>query len=500
MIEFLKFSTEEEFRQKRNTLDDLWVAYVSETKKAYYSYDYQPFCLTALNDNVTIIIRRGTFVAASQVFKQLYYRINDGSIKRFDVQITLQKDDKCYIFGDNDGFTGIVNDEGELQTYLTFSITGEVKASGNIFSVNDYDRNITPYAFYKLFNNCTSLVDAEELDINVTEAKPHCFSNMFYGCNSLKTCPQLPATKLGEHCYESMFSNCEKLIYPPKILPAKIIPESAYSHMFNYCSKLLETPKINAYNVYTEGCTFMFYACFSLIKVSDLNLNNLYDKACYYMFSNCQSMPNGPKLGNFKLLGTACMQNMFHGCYALTDYKPFLPPTYVPTDSYRYMFASCTHLNETTELGHIKKLETTSLTGMYQYSGITKVNSLPKDVNLSQPMTAFLRSLSGKLEELYVPFEGNVGSYALANFVLYAKNLKYIHTVFTTITGGALNNWVDGVAQEGIFVMNIEATWWANGAIGIPDNWKIIYIDTNENKYYTTVDKRQECDSHGNLI
>jgi hypothetical protein len=34
---------------------------------------------------------------------------------------------------------------------------------------------------------------------------------MFYGCTSLTTAPQLPATTLVQSCYQNMFSNCTSL-------------------------------------------------------------------------------------------------------------------------------------------------------------------------------------------------------------------------------------------------------------------------------------------------
>lgn len=38
-----------------------------------------------------------------------------------------------------------------------------------------------------------------------------CYDNMFYGCTSLVTAPELPATTLADYCYSGMFCNCTSL-------------------------------------------------------------------------------------------------------------------------------------------------------------------------------------------------------------------------------------------------------------------------------------------------
>ena len=51
-----------------------------------------------------------------------------------------------------------------------------------------------------------------------------------------------------------------------------------------------------------------------------------------------------------------------------------------------------------------------------------------------------------------------------------------------------------------VFVKHINATWTDTGSNGVPSKWKIIYYDPEEDKYYTSQDKSQECDDHGNPL
>ena len=69
--------------------------------------------------------------------------------------------------------------------YKKFVMTGSIAATGNIMS---------------LLNFSTTLQD-------------FVFKSLFYGCTSLTTAPELPATTLAPSCYTSMFQNCTNLNY-----------------------------------------------------------------------------------------------------------------------------------------------------------------------------------------------------------------------------------------------------------------------------------------------
>jgi len=58
---------------------------------------------------------------------------------------------------------------------------------------------------------CTSLSTAPELP--ATTLAPSCYDYMFEGCTSLTVAPELPATSLALLCYDGMFSGCTKLNY-----------------------------------------------------------------------------------------------------------------------------------------------------------------------------------------------------------------------------------------------------------------------------------------------
>ena len=94
-------------------------------------------------------------------------------------------------------------------------------------------------------------------DINVLTIGDYCYSSMFYGCTSLITAPELPATTLAASCYQAMFYNCTSLTTAPA-LPAMTLAHYCYQAMFLMCSSLkLSTTMTGiydtAYRIPTSG-------------------------------------------------------------------------------------------------------------------------------------------------------------------------------------------------------------------------------------------------------
>ena len=92
--------------------------------------------------------------------------------------------------------------------------------------------------------------DGSRLDIS---GKNQCYASMFYGCSSLTTAPELPATTLANYCYSSMFYYCSSLTTAPK-LPAITLAEGCYSSMFYDCAKL-SSVNVNFSNWSPSGAT-----------------------------------------------------------------------------------------------------------------------------------------------------------------------------------------------------------------------------------------------------
>ena len=126
--------------------------------------------------------------------------------------------------------------------YFYFRMTGKIEAWHNVMSLyrtNDFStyKSVVKYAFYRLFNACTSLTKAPAFP--ATTLADGCYSHMFYDCTSLTEAPVLPATELPMLCYEGMFYGCTSLTKSP-VLTATTLDNSCYRYMFDGCSSLNE--------------------------------------------------------------------------------------------------------------------------------------------------------------------------------------------------------------------------------------------------------------------
>ena len=132
--------------------------------------------------------------------------------------------DKVYVRATSAGNTGF---SGGWMGWNHFVMTGKIAASGNVDTLLDQNGNATlaSYCYNNIFNGCTSLTTAPELP--ATTLADGCYANMFQGCSSLTTAPALPATTLAESCYSNMFRGCSSLTTAPA-LPATTLANNCY--------------------------------------------------------------------------------------------------------------------------------------------------------------------------------------------------------------------------------------------------------------------------------
>ena len=115
-----------------------------------------------------------------------------------------------------------------------------------------------------------NLVDASALRLpTITLYTEGCYYAMFFGCSSLTTAPELPATTLSEGCYHMMFALCSSLTTAPE-LPATTLAYACYYQTFFGCSSLTTAPELPATTL-SEGCYVqMFAECINLSSVKCL--------------------------------------------------------------------------------------------------------------------------------------------------------------------------------------------------------------------------------------
>ena len=204
--------------------------------------------------------------------------------------------------------------------YSHFNIAGNVSISGNVMALLDKGTGAlssipNDYCFNALFHHTTGITSVSEDFLPATGLTKDCYVNMFLGCSSLTTAPDLPATTLAEACYSGMFNDCTSLTTAPA-LPATTLATKCYASMFGGCTSLITAPSLPA--------------------------TTLAD-ACYVnMFSHCESLTTAPALPATTLAAN-CYSGMFFTCSSLVT-APDLPAKDLLDSCYKYIFAGCVNL------------------------------------------------------------------------------------------------------------------------------------------------------------
>lgn len=224
-----------------------------------------------------------------------------------------------------------------------------------------------------------------------------------------------------EYCFFCLFSTCYSLETAPE-LPATALTRGCYASMFFYCPNLTTVPVLPATTLEDWCYGQMFDSCTSLRVTPTLPATTLADWCYNRMFQSCTSLTTTPELPALNL-ADSCYWHMFSGCTSLTT-APELPATTLAVGCYTAMFEDCTSLTTAPEL----------------------------------PATTLLR-------------------WCYNNMFKNCSNLNYIKAMFITLPTDQsyTQNWVSGVAQNGTFVKNINATWDVRGDDGVPNNWTIQY-------------------------
>ena len=192
-----------------------------------------PLTLTAEQANSTVKLT----ASGSPTVSGLHYRLGkSGTWLSYTIgdTITLTNTGDCVQFW---------NSENTLSTAsanrVTFALTGQIAARGNIQSLLNYSDTAPQYCVYRLFFQSTALTSA----------------------------PDMPALNLARSCYSGMYNGCTGLVNPPKVLPAKVLNIECYYAMFAYCSGFSTAPVIKAETLAQDSLSATFGGCSSLSRI-----------------------------------------------------------------------------------------------------------------------------------------------------------------------------------------------------------------------------------------
>lgn len=189
-----------------------------------------PLTLVAAEDGSIAVEFKGGITLE----KDIHYTINNGaeqSISKSTVgmaTIQVKKGDMVQLYSNNSSLSGniakarsrgitravdhdqYINIRPSMKTEIFGNVMSLLKGKDNLESADKIEAS---NAFYGLFEGADKLVNSEsrELMLPAKELKDGCYTNMFSGCSSLETAPELPAEKTEDGCYAGMFSGCSKL-------------------------------------------------------------------------------------------------------------------------------------------------------------------------------------------------------------------------------------------------------------------------------------------------
>ena len=401
----------------------------------------------------------------------------------------------------------------------TFTISKKCNLKGNCMSMlfgdnaaNNYSLSGKDRVFYKLFYNCTNIVTVSSNFLPATTLTKYCYRDMFRGCTSLTTAPELPATTLADSCYYYMFYDCKNLTTTP-VLPATTLTNCCYLHMFQNCTSLTTPPVLPATTLATSCYNSMFYNCKNLTTTPVLPATTLANYCYESMFNGCTSLTTPPVLPATKL-ASQCYQSMFRDCINLTT-TPELPATTLADFCYYAMFVNtnvlpdCSNIDFTSNTvvasgglkglfygtkvtdNDLERLLPKNSNGRYYLPATTLANNCYSDMfrgctSLTTAPELPATTLANNCYEYM--FDGctslttapelpatTLASQCYDYMFKYCNKLNYIKMLATDVSASnCLRGWVYGISSTGTFVKNPDMTSLPTGISGIPSGWTVV--------------------------
>lgn len=180
-------------------------------------------------------------------------------------QSQVANDDLYYLY-----LWGVRGTKITGETGHAWTITGnKVRCDGNIETLLDYPTvlrgahpSMAEGCYYEMFRDCQTLTSCPELP--AVDLTKECYRGMFHTCMSLRKAPELPATVMADSCYAWMFVDCKHLIDPPA-LPATTLAPRCYESMFRRCSLLATVAALPATDLPDECYAAMYFNCYNII-------------------------------------------------------------------------------------------------------------------------------------------------------------------------------------------------------------------------------------------
>lgn len=247
------------------------------------SADYKGLAFISSGESTVRLAQVGTPYEIS-----LEYSTDESHWKPYTIGETITLADSTFLLF-RDGEHRNHRFSKDTENYYHFEISGPISAQGNIMSLlnRNFSTPLSKYAFFALFEGCTSLLSAPELPATTMEYG--CYAQMFSGCTALKSAPELPAEVLAMNCYQRMFRGCSNLTSATE-LPATKMESYCYNSMFTNCTSLKFAPELPAKRLESNCYLCMFEGCTSLTSAPELPATELVSHCYEFMYKDCRNL------------------------------------------------------------------------------------------------------------------------------------------------------------------------------------------------------------------
>lgn len=339
------------------------------------------------------------------------------------------------------------------------SVAGDLKYMFANSWIENADIKLAPsnqdYLYYGMFKDCIYLIGNPEIDIN--NVMPSGCTEMFMGCRNLTGVTVEIRGIVSEMGLSDMFNGCSSLESIGGSLNITDIGYYGCESMFSGCTSLSVMQDFSFGLVGRYGCLRMFSNT-GLVSTPNISADTIVEGAMAGLFSDCKSLKSATTISVADISSAPeCFAEMYKGCTSLVS-APYtlLPWTSISTMCYMDMFSGCTSLVSAPRLP-AATLTTACYMGMFE--GCYSLTDAPwlNAAVLQRNCYASMFNGCSSLNDITC---------------LATTNVK------TETAGGsswALNNWVNGVAENGIFSLRSGVSW-NNGVSGIPTGWRKSYV------------------------
>lgn len=296
----------------------------------------------------------------------------------------------------------------------------------------------------KASGNIASLINRDTIFID--ELPDYCFCQLFSQATAktnLLTPPELPvAKKLGNSTFRECFKDCSNMQYAPE-LPDCELAENCYRGMFVNCSTISKAPKITASTFPKFCCAWMFQGCTGITETQgSMYMTSIDSAACLGMFYGCTSLTAMPKM--------YCGMNITYG------------PDTSEQGVFQSMMQNCTSLSSIS-------IDLRSCTA--------------NDIGFTRAFVDSFRGCTALRDAVVKVGDGRISGNLCFNSTFrecsQLSSIEVNYKAWPTTTGGSsINpnaNWVNGVAQAGVFKCPRELPA-ETGVNRIPTGWEVVRV------------------------